>query len=721
MITVDEVEYEEDYDDYDEDEDEDELPVSKDPGPLATVSPFDVSDLGEEILRQARDGASDRDKYWKSVWPNVRHDQIDPCQAAADYYLLFGIWHNAFINVKTVTFPTDEEIRAAGELLKFAETKITERISQVQVEKEKDPAVNLASFNVEAEAKFRELVEDLDLSFREYVHLACGGELRHHNAMGHDRFYNGTRRQAWFKWYHIYQKYGNDALLEMSRLFRQITGGGVGGERWAIASDILYERETETLGPDLFTTKQLFVDRVFTLEHNGGCFLNKLDWVNKRQSRGSKGNTHFASMKNNVLKAHCSNPVNVTVLYDHASEEVQTFLVKYFETVLAEKLEISATWKGKPKEKPKAKTSSIDWTNDSAANYIDTKAESVGVTKFVFDGVEINPIPTPLTNEAITALLNASIYDVSIAWDYNHSLGPQTENKDGSITYRLRVEAPKFGFKNSKLEGTMTSHNVSKLKSFVTGYIYSLQHQSTVVDSELAKQFLASAGVEAQVASPNILSVKLDGVEAPILTTAAHPHGKYLGFMIGDNNFKADFAKNTYTVGYTVDNHNIVVEFIPDKFANDPSVYLIKDVGSTSFASGDLAPVYCAQAIHHLIHLGWDFSKTNQPTPKAKKTKFIKNDLGFELNPYFTAAGIILPTKGHEQWTGSKVKVGYKTQYFNYEYFFISTPGGAQVKVSYPYDPSVQISGTKRIALRNKLSYLVHNAIVAGLIPGVTG
>jgi len=116
----------------------------------------------------------------------------------------------------------------------------------------------------------------------------------------------------------------------------------------------------------------LFVDRVFSLEHNGGCFLNKLDWANHRRDRDiAHGHSTVDNyMKYTVLEAHASDPINIDVLYNHASKEVQKLLVSYFDLAKEHDMQVQGKWKGSvgkavPVIDVYNETSSINWDDDS--------------------------------------------------------------------------------------------------------------------------------------------------------------------------------------------------------------------------------------------------------------------------------------------------------------------------------------------------------------------
>ena len=301
--------------------------------------PWSLEFLNQDIIEETK--SSDN---WKTLWPNaMAYKKTDPAMEAANFYLLFGIINHSFVEFEHIEYPTDEQIEAAGKLLNIKPEIIDDRKKWMANERKNNPQYKLSEITNDANQMFVDLVERLDKCFKDYAHLACGGELRHHAAMKSSTFYKGSRRSAWAKWYYIYNHHGVESLKEMSRLFLEIKGGSIGGEPWAQASDILYARETMTLGPDEFTTKQLFVDRMFTLEHNNGSFLNKLNWANNRKTR-QDANKPYGCMKETVLAAHCSNPTDINVLYAHANIFVQDLVTTYFETVNELGLNIVGLW-----------------------------------------------------------------------------------------------------------------------------------------------------------------------------------------------------------------------------------------------------------------------------------------------------------------------------------------------------------------------------------------
>lgn len=317
--------------------------------------------------------AADWQELWENAW--FGNNTVDPLQSAADYYILFGIINDSFIGGRVDSLPTDEEIMAAGQLLGLGNSTVSERLIEFSLERAADPSSLIEGLKAQSNDIFIDLVNKLDAVFKDYAHLAVGGEVRHHISIKKNEMYDYcSRRQAWSKWFYIFKEHGPEALTHMSKLFREIRGESIGGEAWAQASDILYMRETGQLGPDEFTNKQLFVDRVFTLEHNNGCFLNKLEWKNYRMIRqGFSSGLHGMAA---VLDAHCSDPPDINRLYGYASEDIQELLKTYLELATALGIEILADWEGDAEDeadkKPEKQSEWIDWSDHTDIDQPDT-------------------------------------------------------------------------------------------------------------------------------------------------------------------------------------------------------------------------------------------------------------------------------------------------------------------------------------------------------------
>lgn len=160
----------------------------------------------------------------------------------------------------------------------------------------------------EARAYRKNLVEVYDRALCNYADMAIGGELRYHKAVGDDRHLPGPRESAWKYWKILRARGGTDILVDTAKLFREIIGGSVGGENWAIATDLLHARLTGRISPEQW------VDRCWTLQHNGGAFTNKIAW-------GPNSNESGDEIRTKIGPAHDTDPPNFEVLLQYASSD----------------------------------------------------------------------------------------------------------------------------------------------------------------------------------------------------------------------------------------------------------------------------------------------------------------------------------------------------------------------------------------------------------------
>jgi hypothetical protein len=121
-----------------------------------------------------------------------------------------------------------------------------------------------------------ELVGDLTPEFAQYLDMACGGELRHASTWpcelppcpvlgrGDDR---SVAWRDWLAWETpIYR------ADYAARAFEAASwpGRNYGGEPWALIAWTLHDFLTKRM------SRELFIDRVWNLQHHGGIVLNKI-------------------------------------------------------------------------------------------------------------------------------------------------------------------------------------------------------------------------------------------------------------------------------------------------------------------------------------------------------------------------------------------------------------------------------------------------------------
>ncbi len=80
-----------------------------------------------------------------------------------------------------------------------------------------------------------------------------------------------NRAGMWAQWYEMYQQVGLD-ILELGRnmFLTGVWSDGYGGYWWGVAADLVWRYKRGDISRDLF------IDHVFGLQHNGGSLLNKV-------------------------------------------------------------------------------------------------------------------------------------------------------------------------------------------------------------------------------------------------------------------------------------------------------------------------------------------------------------------------------------------------------------------------------------------------------------
>lgn len=176
---------------------------------------------------------------WQNRW--TVDTTIDVCQSAADFYLLEAL--------------TGCVVNGTGDMHKSTMLRV---------------------LRGEAQDMLDALVTRLDESFTDYVDMAVGGELRYHTCQGGSQHGEPRleRNDAWAEWANVRAAAGTAALTDAAALFIEMADDtcSYGGKPWANAATLLRDRLTGRITP------RQWVDRVFTLQHNGGALLNKVNW-----------------------------------------------------------------------------------------------------------------------------------------------------------------------------------------------------------------------------------------------------------------------------------------------------------------------------------------------------------------------------------------------------------------------------------------------------------
>ncbi len=190
------------------------------------------------------------------------HDSIDPLQSAANFYLLDAI--KGMVRLSDVQ-GIPEHFQGAFTARRFVQSDQT-----------------LSSLTISATRSYNEMVSRLAPSFLAYAISAVGGELRYHKAVSRTVL-STNRDRAWKAFVSLVEVKGPEVLFDADTLFREFGSCSYGGEKWGMAAKVVGQYLKGNM-PDW-----LFVDRVFTLQHNGGCFLNKVDWRRKNPLKWGLG------------------------------------------------------------------------------------------------------------------------------------------------------------------------------------------------------------------------------------------------------------------------------------------------------------------------------------------------------------------------------------------------------------------------------------------------
>lgn len=265
---------------------------------------------------------------------------VDMIAAMSEFYVLFGLAHGL---VNTEDFRDEENKRKLRSVYSSSwDTK-------------GNPQIRLGDLERKAVDLFDEHVAEIDIVLRRYVSCAVGGELRYHRAIGGSVLPHKnsggegkahSRYRAWVGWKEVMEKVGPEALKDAAKLFKEIPGHGIGGQKWSLCAEILYYRlvdksgepvwhderdRLEVYGPKPVFPPAVFVDRVFNAQHNGGALLNKVNWPPKNP-RG--WNIEYA--KGHVLPAHDDakngGTPNWSLLVSLCNKEVQNLFSQTWET-----------------------------------------------------------------------------------------------------------------------------------------------------------------------------------------------------------------------------------------------------------------------------------------------------------------------------------------------------------------------------------------------------
>lgn len=171
-----------------------------------------------------------------------------------------------------------------------------------------------------------------DGAFQDYLFMAIGGEVRHHPAIRATKELGHTERtKSWRVWSEMAKTIGREQLTrDASEIFAcDSWGGAYGGPKWKAIADVLLARLTGELDA------KTFVDRVFSLQHNGGSALDKVQWHSSCQWHHHSFGHHY----DDTPRTMATNPWHCVVIGNAHHNLGATFdgdsKENYYSTLLA--------------------------------------------------------------------------------------------------------------------------------------------------------------------------------------------------------------------------------------------------------------------------------------------------------------------------------------------------------------------------------------------------
>lgn len=149
---------------------------------------------------------------------------------------------------------------------------------------------------------------------RDYMHYAMCTEISFHEVA----YPLGDGVEVMAAWKDLIARFGHEMPARwMIEMFdRGGWSAGFGGKAWAGIAIVAHNYETGTWLGESFGPRE-FLDRAFSLEHNGGCMFNKANWSNK------------VSEVQAILNAHANS--DWATLHKHASEDTRVLVAKYLD------------------------------------------------------------------------------------------------------------------------------------------------------------------------------------------------------------------------------------------------------------------------------------------------------------------------------------------------------------------------------------------------------
>jgi hypothetical protein len=259
---------------------------------------------------------------WNTRWGLRETRHLSPTTAAADYYLLLALRDDLLLSRRGANGYRE-----------------------------------LAFLRIEAASMLKALVEVFDPVFCRYSDMIVGGELRHAGTLGLPH----NRSVAWSFWYDIREALGLRALeIAAERFISEfVERTSYGGAPWAAIARTLHARLSGRITPELF------LDRVFNLQHHGGCMLNKVVWAGDLSYI-----THY------IGPAHSADPPDWSSLLALASGHVWDLWRFYRDTARAIQMDrrepVDLLPRPPTDHYTRSKTQLVEMTNQPYSDYVRT-------------------------------------------------------------------------------------------------------------------------------------------------------------------------------------------------------------------------------------------------------------------------------------------------------------------------------------------------------------
>jgi hypothetical protein len=255
-----------------------------------------------EIPPWDKEGKRYRGRGWKNeqadeFWHRERFRQVSLQEAIADFYLLEGL------AVQAIEPPPGTPV-----VMPKFDAKVLLDLLEDGFEPGDEPT--LANITLSSMIAREALVARMAPILADYAHYACAGELCYHTAV---RTLGNGHTDAVCSWYKLREHAGGaDAARWAAELFEDpCWNGSFGGKAWAQCARVLEWYESGQCEGMPFSARE-FCDRIFSMQHNTGSFLNKVSWKSGTDSLKVLLDAHHESNWSKLAMS-CSDEVRILI------------------------------------------------------------------------------------------------------------------------------------------------------------------------------------------------------------------------------------------------------------------------------------------------------------------------------------------------------------------------------------------------------------------------